>query len=124
MIPPSIDVDVTTEYVVEQSDPAEERYVFAYTIVISHRSGDRCQLLNRFWRITDGGGNVEEVRGPGVVGHQPEFVQGESFKYTSGAVLKTPVGSMEGAYEFVDGDGRTFDVPIAPFALRVPNLVH
>ncbi len=120
----AIDVDVTTQYVEGQSDPSDDRYVFAYTITITNRGAAPSQLLNRHWIITDASGGVEEVRGEGVIGQQPRLAAGESFQYTSGAILKTPVGAMQGEYEFVDDEGRSFDVPIAPCTLSMPNLVH
>ena len=119
-----IEVVVKTFYVEGQSDPDDERYVFAYTIHISNRGGVACQLINRHWIITDGRGETEEVRGEGVVGKQPRLAAGETFEYTSGAILKTPVGAMQGSYEFRDDTGNLFDVPIAPFSLSMPNVVH
>jgi ApaG protein len=98
--------------------------VFAYTITITNNGERASKLLNRHWVITDALGHVEEVRGEGVVGQQPRLRKGESFRYTSGAVLKTPVGAMQGSYEFEDSDGRMFEVPIQPFSLSQPNLVH
>jgi len=120
----AIEVKVSTSYVEAQSSPEQERYVFAYTITISNHDSSPHQLLNRHWIITDASGRVEEVRGEGVVGQQPRLLPGESFQYTSGAVLKTPVGAMQGSYEFVGDNGRRFDVPIAPFSLSMPNVVH
>lgn len=119
-----IAIGVTTEYLAEQSDPAGERYVFAYTITITNQWDQSAQLKSRHWIITDASGEVEEVRGDGVVGQQPELSPGESFEYSSGAILKTPVGSMEGSYEFVDSEGNPFTAPIAVFSLSVPNMVH
>ncbi len=125
MIDPSkIEIKVQTKYVVEQSAPDEDRYVFAYAIRIFHHGGEPCQLLSRHWVITDGAGEVEEVRGEGVVGKQPRLVDGETFEYTSGAILKTPVGTMQGSYRFKSDNGQTFDVPIDVFSLNVPHLVH
>ena len=119
-----IQVDVQTEYVEAQSSPEEERYVFAYTITIKNVDLPPSQLLNRHWIITNGQGEVEEVRGEGVVGKQPKLASGEAFEYTSGAILKTPVGSMHGSYEFADEAGARFNVEIPAFSLSVPNLVH
>jgi ApaG protein len=115
-------VDVEVRYIERESDPDSNRYVFAYTITISNDSDQAGQLLNRYWRITDGDGEVQEVEGPGVVGRQPMIESGESFRYTSAAVLQTPVGSMEGHYEF-RGD-ESFLVPIPAFSLSRPNVVH
>ena len=103
---------------------AEDRYVFAYTRTISNGGDAPGKLLRRHWIITDGSGHVEEVRGAGVVGEQPHIRPGEAFRYTSGAVLKTPVGSMEGSYQFERDDAREFSVPIPEFSLSVPNMVH
>ena len=119
-----IEVKVTTAYVEAQSDPHQERYVFAYYITIANHGGAPCQLLNRHWIISDASGGVEEVRGEGVVGQQPRLEPGQAFEYTSGAILKTPVGAMHGEYEFVDDDGERFEVEIPPFSLSMPNLVH
>lgn len=119
-----IDIQVETQYLVEQSAPEDEQYVFAYTITITNERAAPAKLLSRHWIITDATGGVEEVRGDGVVGHQPHLSPGESFEYTSGAILKTPVGTMQGSYEFVDEDGKRFDAPIPVFSLSVPNMVH
>ena len=121
---PRIDVDVATRYVAGDSEPDAGRYVFAYTITISHLGGAPAQLLNRHWVITNGDGDVEEVKGPGVVGEQPRLTDGQAFRYTSGAVLTTEVGSMRGSYEFRTDAGELFDVPIAVFSLSRPNAVH
>jgi ApaG protein len=117
-------VDVETQFVVSESDPDAKRFVFAYTITISNGTDRTGQLLNRYWRITDGSGEVQEVQGPGVVGKQPHINPGEQFSYTSAAVLETPVGAMEGAYEFQGEGAELFEVPIRPFSLSVPNMVH
>ena len=121
---PSIEIAVVTQYIEAQSEPVKDRYVFAYTITISNHTGPPSRLMRRHWIITDASGEVEEVRGEGVVGEQPRLAHGEKFEYTSGAILKTPVGAMQGAYEFEDDDGNSFEVPIAPFSLSMPNLVH
>jgi ApaG protein len=117
----SIDVGVETTYVSDQSDPASDRFVFAYTITISNSGNAPAKLLNRHWVITDANGKVQEVRGPGVVGEQPYLRPGEQFRYTSGTVLETPVGTMEGEYEMVDDDGDRFLATIAPFSLTGPQ---
>ena len=119
-----IKVEVQTAYVDAQSEPDNNRYVFAYTIRITNASSEAHQLLNRHWVITDASGEVEEVRGEGVVGQQPKLLPGEHFEYTSGAVLKTPVGSMHGEYEFISSTGQLFLVPIQAFSLFVPSVVH
>ncbi|MEM7096795.1 MAG: Co2+/Mg2+ efflux protein ApaG [Pseudomonadota bacterium] len=119
-----IKIDVQTKYVDGQSEPDKDRYVFAYTITITNELEVACQLLSRHWIITDASGDIEEVEGEGVVGQQPSLQPGESFQYTSGAVLKTPVGSMHGEYHFEDVNGHSFSAPIPAFSLSVPNLVH
>jgi ApaG protein len=121
---PEIDVVAEARFVEKESEPERSRYVFAYTIVISNTGSMAARLLNRHWHITDAEGAVSEVEGPGVVGKQPRLAAGESFRYTSAAVLETPVGSMHGRYEFEDDDGNRFLVEIPAFSLSVPNLVH
>ena len=119
-----IEVSVNVHYLDQESDPEEERYAFAYTITLITHGSVASQLLNRHWIITDGRGDVQEVKGPGVIGQQPWLGEGEQFSYTSGAVLKTPVGTMQGSYQFrTDGDEH-FDVPIDVFSLRVDSMVH
>ena len=119
-----IEVDVRTRYLEDQSSPASDRYVFAYTISISNRGLVAAQLVERHWIITHGSGRVEEVRGEGVVGQQPRLRPGETFEYTSGAVLDTDVGSMRGSYRMQAEDGTLFDAPIAPFTLSIPRVIH
>jgi ApaG protein len=117
-------VDVETAYVATQSDPEQNRFVFSYTITIRNQGALPAKLLTRHWIITDANGKVQEVRGEGVVGEQPNIKPGEGFRYSSGAVLETPVGAMQGAYQLVNDNGETFDAPIAPFRLAVPGLLH
>ena len=119
-----IRVDVATQFVDKQSDPGADRYVFAYTITIRNQGVVPAKLLTRHWVITDANGKVQEVRGDGVVGEQPHLEPGQGFRYTSGTVLETPVGSMQGSYQMVADDGHRFDAPIAPFRLAVPGLLH
>ncbi len=119
-----IKVDVATQFVDRQSDPGSDRYVFAYTITIRNQGEVPAKLLTRHWVITDSNGKVQEVRGDGVVGEQPHLEPGQGFRYTSGTVLETPVGSMQGSYQMVADDGHRFDAPIAPFRLAVPGLLH
>ena len=119
-----ITVSVATEFLKDQSKPEQQHYVFAYHIDIHNHGVATGQLLNRHWVITDADGEVEEVQGPGVVGEQPHIAPGKSFSYSSGAILKTPMGVMQGSYEFIDDAGVHLDVPIAPFTLAIPNLVH
>lgn len=119
-----IRVNVETDYIAAQSDPDNARFVFAYTITIENTGDKAARLLTRHWLITDADGHSREVRGEGVVGEQPHLEPGESFRYTSGAVLETPVGSMEGSYQMIADDGHAFDAPIAPFSLAMPGLMH
>jgi ApaG protein len=117
-------VMVESRYLPQESDPNAQRYVFAYTITIENNVSEASQLLNRHWIITDGQGEIEEVHGPGVVGQQPRIQPGQGFRYTRGAILKTPVGVMRGHYEFVTDAGEQFDVAIPQFSLAVSELVH
>jgi ApaG protein len=119
-----IAVDVDTAFVAEQSDPREKRFVFAYTITIKNEGDVPAKLLTRHWIITDANGKVQEVRGEGVVGEQPHLQPGQGFRYSSGAVLETPVGAMQGSYQMLADDGRRFDAPIAPFRLAMPGVLH
>ena len=117
-------VKVQTTYLPEQSDEALDRYVFAYTIVIINMGTVPAQLISRHWIIADGSGGVQEVRGLGVVGEQPLLKPGDSFEYTSGTAISTPVGSMKGSYQMVAEDGLRFDAPIPEFILSVPRVLH
>jgi ApaG protein len=119
-----IRVEVETSYVDEQSDPNERRYVFSYTITIRNEGAVPARLLTRHWIITDANGKVQEVRGDGVVGEQPHLKPGQGFRYSSGAVLETPVGAMQGSYEMIDDEGQRFDAPIQPFRLAMPGIVQ
>jgi ApaG protein len=119
-----ISVAVDTRYLEDQSDPDEHRYVFAYTITIRNRGTVPAKLLGRHWLITDANGKVQEVRGEGVVGEQPHLMPGQGFRYTSGAVLETPVGSMHGSYRMLADNGVEFDAPIAAFTLAIPGKIH
>ena len=119
-----IEVNVNTLYVDAQSAPAANRYVFAYTVTITNRGSVPARLLTRHWVITDANDKVQEVRGPGVVGEQPYLPPGTSFEYTSGAVLETPMGSMQGSYQMVADDGIEFDAEITPFLLSMPRTLH
>lgn len=122
--PHDIRVVVETNYLADQSEPAEKRHVFAYTITIRNHGSRTAQLIARHWIITDADGHTQEVRGEGVVGEQPELKPGQGFRYTSGAVLETPVGTMQGSYEMQDDKGERFEAPIAPFRLAMPGLLH
>ena len=120
----SIKVEPTPFYLADQSDPANEQYVFAYRIRIENTGEATVQLLSRHWIITDAEGKVEEVRGPGVVGEQPTLAPGEAYEYTSGSHFKTPVGTMQGSYQFVADDGVKFDAPIPKFVLAAKRVLH
>ena len=119
-----IKVTVTTHYVAEQSDPAINRHVFAYTIGIQNTGNVSAQLISRHWLITDAEGQVQEVRGLGVVGHQPLLAPGQGFEYTSGCQLATPVGTMKGSYQMTAEDGLQFEAQIAEFVLSMPRVLH
>lgn len=119
-----IRIQVATSYIDDQSEPDADRYVFAYTITISNDGDIAAKLLSRHWVITDANGKVQEVNGDGVVGEQPYLNPGERFRYSSGAVIETPVGAMQGLYRMEADDGENFDAPIAPFTLAVPGLLH
>ena len=117
-------VNVRPQYLVEHSDPDEEKFVFAYTVTIRNTGEHTAQLISRHWIITDGNNAVEEVRGAGVVGEQPVLKPGEAFEYTSGCPLPTPVGSMRGSYQCVADDGTAFEAPIPEFVLSTPRTLH
>lgn len=117
-------VTVRTQYLENESDPERSRYVFAYAITIKNTGQVAAQLISRHWVITDANNHVEEVRGLGVVGHQPLLRPGEQFEYTSGAALKTPQGSMRGEYFCVAEDGEQFEAKIAEFVLSLPRTLH
>jgi ApaG protein len=119
-----VDVSASTRYLAEQSDEGAGRYVFAYTIQIRNSGSVPAQLISRHWIITDAQGLVQEVRGLGVVGAQPRLKPGESFEYTSGTSIATPVGTMRGAYQMVAEDGTRFEAPIPEFTLSVPRVLH
>ncbi|MBI4123398.1 MAG: Co2+/Mg2+ efflux protein ApaG [Betaproteobacteria bacterium RIFCSPLOWO2_12_FULL_68_19] len=119
-----IAVSAATQYLADQSDEATGRYVFAYTITIRNSGSVAAQLISRHWIITDAQGLVQEVRGLGVVGSQPLLRPGESFEYTSGASIATPVGTMRGAYQMVAEDGTRFEAAIPEFTLSVPRVLH
>ncbi|MBD2840292.1 Co2+/Mg2+ efflux protein ApaG [Pseudomonas sp. JM0905a] len=119
-----VDVSVVTRFLPEQSQPDENRFAFAYTVTIHNNGELPAQLLTRHWVITDGDGHVQEVRGAGVVGQQPRIDPGASHTYTSGTVMATRVGSMQGSYQMVADDGKRFDAIIAPFRLAVPGSLH
>ncbi len=119
-----IHVGVTTQYLPDQSDPDSGRYVFAYTINIRNVGSVGAQLISRHWLITDADGEVQEVRGLGVVGHQPFLQPGGQFEYTSGCALATPVGTMKGSYQMTAEDGIQFEASIPEFVLSMPRTLH
>lgn len=120
----NIRVDVSAQYLDEQSKPDESHFAFSYTITIRNEGHVPARLLTRHWVITDANGKVREVRGEGVVGEQPYLLPGQGFRYSSGAVLETPVGAMQGSYQMLADDGAQFDATIAPFTLAIPGLLH
>ena len=111
-------------FLADQSDPDKNHFVFAYTITVTNTGSVAAQLVSRHWIITDAEHRVQEVKGQGVVGQQPVLKPGESFEYTSGTSIPTPVGTMRGSYHMVAEDGLAFDVPIAPFTLSIPRTLH
>ena len=119
-----IEVSVETAYLPEQSEPDSERYVFSYTIMLINRGALTAQLKSRHWIITDSDNKIEEVKGDGVVGEQPIMKPGEGFRYTSGAMIETPVGTMQGSYQMVAEDGCEFDAEIPKFVLSIPRVIH
>ena len=119
-----ITVQVVSAFIEAQSDVKQGRYVFAYTVTIQNEGTVAAKLLTRHWVITDSSGKVQEVRGEGVVGKQPYLRPGEGFQYTSGTMLETPVGTMQGSYQMIADDGRHFDAKIEPFTLSVPRILH
>ncbi|MCZ7600995.1 MAG: Co2+/Mg2+ efflux protein ApaG [Gammaproteobacteria bacterium] len=121
---PSIAISVRTAYLPARSSPDENRYFFAYTITIRNDGDCHAQLLSRHWIITDADGNRREVRGEGVVGQQPVLAPGESFEYTSGTYISTPIGTMKGSYQMIASEGRTFDAEIPEFVLSFPRTLH
>ena len=120
----AIAIDVDTRFLADESAPEDGRYVFAYTIRIRNTGSVPARLLSRHWVITDDNGKVVEVRGEGVVGEQPWLRPGEGFEYTSGAVLETDLGTMEGSYTLLADDGTRFDAPIPAFTLTIPRTLH
>lgn len=119
-----VDVSVTTRFLAEQSQPEHDRFAFAYSITVRNNGSVSARLLSRHWVITDGDGHVEEVRGEGVVGQQPLIDAGQSHSYSSGTVMTTKVGTMQGTYQMLAEDGTRFDAVIKPFRLAVPGALH
>lgn len=119
-----VDVSVVTRYLADQSQPDQDRFAFAYTITVVNNGLVPATLLSRHWVITDGDGHVEEVRGDGVVGKQPLIEPGKSHTYSSGTVMPSKVGTMQGSYKMLASDGKHFDAIIKPFRLAVPGALH
>jgi ApaG protein len=119
-----IQVSTQVEYIPDQSSEEQDRYVFAYTITITNTGSIAAQLISRHWVITDATNSVQEVRGLGVVGEQPLLKPGESFEYSSGSAIATPVGTMKGSYQMVAEDGTKFDAQISEFTLSMPRVLH
>ena len=120
----NIQVEVETQYIEEQSVPDQDRYIFAYTITIQNNGKLPAKLLSRHWIVTDANNKIQEVKGEGVVGEQPHLQPGENFRYTSGTMLETPVGSMQGSYQMIADDGVEFDADIPIFTLSIPRTLH
>ncbi|MDO9107329.1 MAG: Co2+/Mg2+ efflux protein ApaG [Methylovulum sp.] len=117
-------VEATPYFIAAQSAPEKDRYVFAYTITITNQGEVPAQLLSRHWLITDANGKTQEVRGEGVVGEQPYLKPGETFRYTSGAMIETPVGTMQGNYSMRSDEGDDFNADVPKFTLAIPRTLH
>jgi len=120
----SVEITVKPNYVPERSNPVRSYYFFSYHITILNRGDKQVQLLSRYWHITDGQGNTEDVHGPGVIGEQPKLLPGEIFEYTSFCPLPTPMGFMEGSFRMIDDSGNEFDAIIKPFRLVAPQVLN
>jgi ApaG protein len=119
-----INVGVETSYLEDQSEPREQRFVFSYTVTVRNDGDVPARLVSRHWIITDSNGRTQEVRGEGVVGEQPHLKPGQGFRYSSGTVLETPVGAMQGSYHMLGDDGERFEAPIPAFRLAMPGVLH
>ncbi|MDH5767268.1 MAG: Co2+/Mg2+ efflux protein ApaG [Gammaproteobacteria bacterium] len=119
-----IGVEVIPNYIENQSNPDKGHYVFSYTVTIVNQGSIAAKLLTRHWIIKDAHGDIQEVRGDGVVGEQPYLKPGEGFQYTSGTLMKTPSGSMMGSYQMIADDGFKFDATIPEFYLVIPGILH
>jgi ApaG protein len=119
-----IDIKVMPAYIADQSDPKNNHYVFSYTVTIKNTGSTPAKLLTRHWVITDGDGQVQEVKGDGVIGEQPLLKPGEGFQYTSGTFMNTPFGTMQGSYQMISDSGEQFNADIPTFQLAVPNTLH
>ena len=120
----AIEITVKPNYIPERSNPVRSYYFFSYHITILNRGDKQVQLLSRYWHITDGQGNTEDVHGPGVIGKQPKMFPGEIFEYTSFCPLPTPMGFMEGSFQMIDDSGNEFDAIIKPFRLVAPQVLN
>jgi len=120
----TVEITVKPNYVPERSNPVRSYYFFSYHITILNRGNKQVQLLSRYWHITDGQGNTEDVHGPGVIGEQPKLLPGENFEYTSFCPLPTPMGFMEGSFRMIDDTGKEFDAIIKPFRLVAPQVLN
>lgn len=120
----AIQVEAEAEFVASQSEPENGRFVFAYHVTVTNTGSVAARLLSRHWVITNGTGDTQEVRGDGVIGEQPLLAPGQEFRYTSGSVLETPVGSMHGSYHMQAEDGHFFNTPIPAFTLAMPRALH
>ena len=120
----SVEITVKPNYVPERSNPVRSYYFFSYHITMLNRGDKQVQLLSRYWHITDGQGNTEDVHGPGVIGEQPKLLPGEIFEYTSFCPLPTPMGFMEGSFRMIDDTGNEFDAIIKPFRLVAPQVLN
>jgi len=120
----SVEITVKPNYIPERSNPVRSYYFFSYHITILNRGDKQVQLLSRYWHITDGQGNTEDVHGPGVIGEQPKMLPGEIFEYTSFCPLPTPMGFMEGSFRMIDDTGNEFDAIIKPFRLVAPQVLN
>ena len=123
-LPADISVQVEPLYLPSESEPDRSRYIFAYTVTIQNHGETAAQLLTRRWTITDSNGRIQKVEGEGVVGKQPYLKPGEGFQYTSGTMLETPFGMMEGSYQMITDKGENFDAAIQPFTLSGPQVLH
>lgn len=124
MQPDDIEVIVTPQYLPEQSEPNNQRYLFAYHVLVKNNGSQAAQLVSRHWIITDGQQQTQEVKGLGVVGKQPLIGPGQHFEYSSACPLPTPIGTMKGAFHFVGENGVPFDVAISEFVLAIPSALH
>ena len=120
----NIQVTVSTQYIEKESNPEAGRFIFSYTMTITNEGDIAAKLLSRHWIITDASNRIQEVKGKGVVGQQPLIKPGESYQYSSGTMLETPVGSMQGSYQMIADDDHHFDAIIEPFSLALPRMLN